>query len=310
MPELADISIWVEMEGARLQEYGIERDETANTVTCWIPCRAGKDFRFGAYALGGSRRVNYKLGFVLDGQKVHVSGKKHFLGSTKGGPGQERYYEGVKEDQLLRRLQFAKVTTTEDDSLQTGTVGLGELVVEVKTFKGISREVVPRATAPRGSRTLVNCVLHEQTKTGMVTNCIHQFGNYTYTELKSLGKVVFKYRNIDVLYAQGTAPRPGEPAPVHPRIPSPAPMDAAMPPLRNETPKIKQEDTDIADDGEIDSELRELEIRAAALEELVNVKARIAELKSKKRKRDPLDKGDTKPKPQRVKKETVVIDLT
>ncbi|KAF5342135.1 hypothetical protein D9611_002039 [Ephemerocybe angulata] len=330
MPELADISIWVEMEGVRLQEYGIERDETTNTVTCWIPCQAGKEFRFGAYALGRSRRANYTLRFVLDGQNVNVSGKKVFLGSSKGGSGRERYYEGVKKDRHLRRLQFAKLTTTEDHSLQTGIIGLGELVVEVHTFKDrISCEIAPRSTAPSGSRTLVDCVLHEQTKTGMVTDCV-QLGepielpktkskakaakaDHSYTDIKSLGKVIFKYRNIDVLYAQATAPKPGEPAaastPANPKMPSPASVDAAPPAPEN--PRIKQEDNGIADDGETDSELRELEIRAAALEELCNVKARIAELKSKKRKRDPLDKEDTKPNTQRVKKETepVVIDL-
>lgn len=42
MPQIGGLEVWIEMEGARLEEFGVERDDTSNTVTCWIPCQEGK----------------------------------------------------------------------------------------------------------------------------------------------------------------------------------------------------------------------------------------------------------------------------
>ena len=62
MPDIAGASVWLEIDGVRLEEFGVERDEGKKTVTCWVPCKTGK---VRAYNFGSSFLAELFLGVSL-----------------------------------------------------------------------------------------------------------------------------------------------------------------------------------------------------------------------------------------------------
>jgi hypothetical protein len=43
MPEISGaLSVWLEIDGVKVQEFGVETNNEANVVTCWVPCQTGK----------------------------------------------------------------------------------------------------------------------------------------------------------------------------------------------------------------------------------------------------------------------------
>lgn len=59
MPEIEGLHVFVEVEGKRVDEYAVERSDSegkgsANGVTCYIPCEAGK---VGAYFCSHDTRI-------------------------------------------------------------------------------------------------------------------------------------------------------------------------------------------------------------------------------------------------------------
>ncbi|KZO90667.1 hypothetical protein CALVIDRAFT_387221 [Calocera viscosa TUFC12733] len=44
MPRLGDFEAYIEVDGVRLPEYRLERNESKRVVRCWIPSEVGKNF--------------------------------------------------------------------------------------------------------------------------------------------------------------------------------------------------------------------------------------------------------------------------
>ncbi|KAJ3545782.1 hypothetical protein NMY22_g2304 [Coprinellus aureogranulatus] len=233
--------------------------------------------------------------------------------------------------------------SSDDDSHVGDASSLGELSVTINAFeqwKTVKRKQgkgIPKSDLSNLDDTVVN----EMAKKSL-TNCV-QLG-----ELRPLnrereapsmknkskkramrdvdipanpvvaGIVVFKYRRMDVLIADGIAPRPAAVPGASSSRGSAETRDRTNAPSGGNvagTP-VKQEPLDLTSDNEQDSdeELERLRARASALQELCEVNARIEALESKKRARE----GEPSQTSKRVKKEPkispfvpgVVIDLT
>ncbi|KAF5342522.1 hypothetical protein D9611_002048 [Ephemerocybe angulata] len=186
---------------------------------------------------------------------------------------------------------------------------------ELKPRTGSTANSGARQASPSSSVSTSETISKEDT-----SECTYQ--KYTYQ--KPVGIVNFKYRSIDILRAQGIAPR----LPPVTLSPSPErPLAAPNADHINRAPTLQAESmvsdekvviSDNEDEDEDDDELRALQVikaRLKILEELSEVKAQIAAKLKKKRKRDSKEKSD---EPRRVKKEVKVehfvpgevIDLT
>jgi len=127
MPRLADFEAWIEVEGARLPEFRVEIDEQAQTVRCWIPSEAGKNFV-----------VHYR-----DHTKLHTTAWWILAdGHDKGGgfirPGRGH---GSRDGYPVRantwgRFQFAPIALTDDEfagAVDEATIkSLGTITVRSK----------------------------------------------------------------------------------------------------------------------------------------------------------------------------------
>ncbi|KAJ3545781.1 hypothetical protein NMY22_g2305 [Coprinellus aureogranulatus] len=367
MPQIAGATIWLEIDGQRLEEFGIERDDMTGTVTCWVPCKTGKAFRFGVSLKDSApRKRHYRFGFNLDGKHIpsECLPKRTVRKHEACTPAKPVYFEGQEEERGLRPFQFASVRLTDDDDHISDVSSLGDLVVSVYTFEEYRVEKVRRSRRGKDKRevplvTLGDTVVHERAKKG-VASCV-QFGELRprstgapsklkskgtssgksiALNMKKVGKVIFKYRQMDILVADGIAPRPtakradttvqgaSSSSTLHAATPS---LDGIGAPSRD----VKEEviDVTIDDDDEEQERLRRLKARAAALKELcevnvsrlsfllspdaqsVNMQAEIEALETKKR---PCNGSAPARAPKRVKREVKVesfisgevIDLT
>ncbi|KAJ3545783.1 hypothetical protein NMY22_g2308 [Coprinellus aureogranulatus] len=307
-------------------------------IAGFSPGPPGKEFRIGLNPPDLPRQHHYALAFKMDGRRVELIRRKTI--SKDDLDLEPRYYEGQYEDGtgVLRPFQFAPLKHTgesvrhlrndvnnrlwidDDTYLESFKDGLGEIVVSIYTFEQLVRDRGHHADRSEAVKPLEGATVHERAKQRLAS-CI-AFGqprlspgqsplqevdtrdprkNKTYSGAERIGMVVFKYRDMDILIAEGIAP---------PRVTPQASSLAVQPPrvkaLRRSKsrstsreasspspvapPVVKQENRDEgnpveSDEAESDDELRELKARAAALEELCNLKARIAELESKKRTR-------------------------
>ncbi|KAF6755380.1 hypothetical protein DFP72DRAFT_1045520 [Ephemerocybe angulata] len=358
MPKCSGWDIWLEIEGKKLEEYGSKQekleDERAPSVTCWVPCEAGKEFRFGVAPPPKPLKSNHLLCFTVDGHELVDIDHRDFDEGEDYGPN-PTLYEGQEDDEGFRPFMFANLTlTSDDDFIDTGMGQLGELLVHIYKYKSIvykkckPKKRVRSSAASRSGplpKLELEGVVHEKTNKGTIKNCV-KFGElkpragltansgarqassssvgtskpeikkYTskYTYQKLVGIVNFKYRSIDILRAEGIAPRlPPVTLSPSPKRPLPAPNSDHRAPTLQAASKLSNGISDNEDED--DDELRALQARLAILEELSEVKAQIAAKLSKKRKRDSKGKVD---EPRRVKKEVKiehflpgeVIDLT
>lgn len=172
----------------------------------------------------------------MDGKRIEGIGKKTIrMSNPEGGLGCPRYYEGqydLEGDGRLRPFQFARLVRTDDDGVpEEAQPGLGDLVVSIYTYEDITEGkwdvAIRRAYKETLSKPLEGAVVHERTKRKM-ESCI-KFGEprdtaaapvlgqenpldgnekMGYTNARKIGDVVFKYRSMDILLAEGIARRP------------------------------------------------------------------------------------------------------
>jgi hypothetical protein len=128
MPQIGGLEVWVEMEGARLEEFGIERDDTSNTVTCWIPCQEGKVRNanlprtqlwlkhFKAFRLGmvpQSPRVhNYTISLDFDGTRLDGVPHRLIPKDVECSFLKPHYIEGLRDTSKTCSFQFGQVKLT------------------------------------------------------------------------------------------------------------------------------------------------------------------------------------------------------
>jgi hypothetical protein len=112
MPTHLGFTVWMEVDGTKLEEYKIEQDESNSTVTCWVPCQSGKvrrigsldtfgnswsssgkEFRIGLQAPDPPRERNYTLAFKMDGRRVELIRRK--MVRMEDPDVEPRYYEST-----------------------------------------------------------------------------------------------------------------------------------------------------------------------------------------------------------------------
>ncbi|TEB33467.1 hypothetical protein FA13DRAFT_1730491 [Coprinellus micaceus] len=258
MPQIGGLEVWVEMEGARLEEFGIERDDTSNTVTCWIPCQEGKAFRLGMVPQL-PRVHNYTLSLDFDGTRLDGVPHRLIPKDVECSFLKPHYIEGLRDTSNACSFQFGQVKLTDDDAfLDHENLNLGEVKLKVFSYDSMVRRAVPRKSKPITS--LGERVVHERTKKGLSSSA--SLGAVTlvsggdrgpayltkkYAGLKRLGNVVFKYRSRDILLAKGIMPS--------------APQAA---PRQGGADRIKQEESVVLEDSDsddVDAELSQLKTR-------------------------------------------------
>ncbi|TEB33457.1 hypothetical protein FA13DRAFT_154534 [Coprinellus micaceus] len=291
MPDIAGASVWLEIDGIRLEEFRVKRDESKQTVTCWVPCEMGKEFRFGVSLVENApRKFHYRFRLNLDGTRIpsEVLPKRSVRKAEICSPDNPTYFEGQREEQGLRPFQFASVRLTDDDSHMSDVSNLGDLVVKVHTYTDYREENVESGKGKISTVSLGDTVVHERAKKGL-TSCV-QFGELRplthkssatqakgktkslfAQDVKKAGMVVFKYQSIDLSLGE--------------------------------------------DDAEDEAQIQRLRARLAALQEMHDLNAQIEALESKKRARVGEGPSQTA---KRVKKEPKVepfvpgevVDLT
>ncbi|THV00538.1 hypothetical protein K435DRAFT_854624 [Dendrothele bispora CBS 962.96] len=207
MLQVANISAWISIDGTKLTEYAVEKKGSA--VSCWIASEVGKNFS-----------VNWECGKTarLARGKVFVDGvvcARLMMRTQTLAPGSTKAYyaDAVRSSATTERpLIFSFIETTDDDQyLATTNSRAGEISLEIYEgdIIGKKEKFTPcKFTGPEK--------VHEKSKKALV----HQVGlgderqynhGIFYTTAKNevlVASFVFRYRPIEYLRANGTAPLP------------------------------------------------------------------------------------------------------
>ncbi|PFH48370.1 hypothetical protein AMATHDRAFT_5864 [Amanita thiersii Skay4041] len=185
MPEYAHFEVEIKVDDKVLQEYAINVNDEAKTVTCWVPSETGKAF---AVWWKNFNPVTDTIGQVyLDGTKA---GKK---GLHKGQRRKvKKSYLRISET-MVRPFVFSTLTLTDDDAhLDTPLNDLGEIKL------AISRCTVK----PNSGKALVH-------RAGFGDQYTRSYdGVVNYNKFEVLATFIFKYRPLDFLQANGIVPKP------------------------------------------------------------------------------------------------------
>ncbi|KAJ3545780.1 hypothetical protein NMY22_g2306 [Coprinellus aureogranulatus] len=170
MPRIAGVTVSLEIEGVRLEEFGVEHDERANVVTCWVPCQAEKEFRF-AVSLDepAPRALYYSVGLRVDGKSMLTRRVPNSIicKDKKCSASRPVYLEGQRDGDCIRPFRFAPVQQTSDDLFLGNVVKIGELVASIHTFTGSKPNDTPyHRLAPMD---VGDGVVHETGSKGLTT---------------------------------------------------------------------------------------------------------------------------------------------
>ncbi|THU78511.1 hypothetical protein K435DRAFT_786228 [Dendrothele bispora CBS 962.96] len=250
MLTLGDFSAWITVDNLPLQEY--DPKIKGSEIACWIPSEAGKNFTV-------KWMIKEHICVITD---VYLDGKGtggRILRAGFGGTDHEDSKSGIYTSPTSQKLfLFSRLDLTDDDAyLDTNHTQIGEIKV-------VFHEGVVDSDATFGP-----CVfqepekVHEQSKKAIS----HQVGLGTEEQtprqkfsccrrLRPLATMIFRYRPIDILQANGLAP-PAPESPAEPQVGEkrPAPPEDALDP----TVSVDKEDED--DKKEIEA----LEARLAVL---------------------------------------------
>ncbi|TEB33411.1 hypothetical protein FA13DRAFT_1812610 [Coprinellus micaceus] len=204
---------WIEVEGRRLEEFRAESE--GDKLVCWIPCEAGKDFAIGcSVPLYRLRTTNHSIFAYLDGTSASLISNVVRQNLFTGYPETRLFSEElVKGAHATRAFQFGSLELTDDDTfLHAPAKQFGEITV---TFNSVQAYVETTTDAVKGSTWKDYYRAHERSKKG-VSHCV-KLGEEKpraagVKHNKAIGAqkvctIVFKYRQMDVLVADGIAPR-------------------------------------------------------------------------------------------------------
>ncbi|THU77924.1 hypothetical protein K435DRAFT_845972 [Dendrothele bispora CBS 962.96] len=268
MLTLGDFSAWIIVDGVPLQEYDIRKKDSE--IACWIPSEAGKNFT-----------VKWKIKTnICTTTDVYLDGKAtggRTLRAGFGGTDHEDSKSGIYTSPTSQKLfLFSRLDLTDDDAyLDTNHTQIGE--IKVVFHEGV---IVSDATfAPCGFKGAEK--VHERSKKAIS----HQVGlgveeqtprqNFLYSRrLRTLATMVFRYRPIDILQANGLAPPTPKP-PAEPQVGEKRPA----PPEDTLDPTMSGDEEDEDNEEEIEA----LEARLTVLHEIEALEARLAVLRNKRR---------------------------
>ncbi|RXW18284.1 hypothetical protein EST38_g7563 [Candolleomyces aberdarensis] len=215
MPELKGFHVWVEVNGARLEEYKAETGP--DNVACWIPSEVEKEFSIGfSVPLDRLVSTNHIVDLTLDGKPIFGFGgtvRQNINALTDS----RRYLstELVDNGRATQSFQFGTLELTDDDGLlHQASEQFGEIRVTVSSVKAFVQSPILDSTSLSKYNRNDKFIAHERSKKGLA-HCV-KFGDQrpiarpTYMA-KSIGieklcTFVFNYRPMDILMANTIAP--------------------------------------------------------------------------------------------------------
>ncbi|KAF9001566.1 hypothetical protein BDQ17DRAFT_1358436 [Cyathus striatus] len=260
MPKGLGFNAWMSTDNDKiLQEFGIETDLENKVVRCWIPSEAGKRFNICW------KNVEH-LGKDICGQ-VHVDGTPvggRLIRAGKANTCIVTMDSVITSETSCRRFLFSSLQLTDDDSLlgASSAQKIGDIVI-------VFHEVTVGNIVPARNITLCGqSTVHERSKKGLVHSISFTAEEKTSKQIlrnsssvKIIATFEFKYRPLDILRANKTAP----PAPYIPVTNSPQSELPPEPVTKRKADDIKEEEDD--DDSEEANELVLLRARVRELEE-------------------------------------------
>ncbi|THU89703.1 hypothetical protein K435DRAFT_841704 [Dendrothele bispora CBS 962.96] len=252
MLTVGNFSAWVAVDDLPLQEYDIKIKDSE--ITCWIPSEVGKNF-----TVKWETRTNDCV--VTD---VYLDGKFAGGGIIEAGFGDsEDGISGIYTSPTSQKpFLFSRLDLTDDDAyLDTNHTQIGE--IKVLFFEGVIEVIEADSVgfAPGSFKELGK--VHERSKKAID----HQIGLGTEEQapyqktsrcrcLRTLATMIFRYRPIDILRANGLAPpAPQPPAGSQVGEKRPAPPEDAI------DLTMSDDETDQDDEEEVAA----LEARLAAI---------------------------------------------
>ncbi|EAU83151.2 hypothetical protein CC1G_07833 [Coprinopsis cinerea okayama7 len=278
MPEVLGFRISVEMEGRELPEYKEEVDYSSGipVATCWIPSEAGKTFQVNVRP-PPVRSSHWSFVVSLDGMCAVMRNTLLFRDAPND---RLSLAEEVIGNGLSRTFKFSNIQLTDDDSMLNSRAAdkIGEIGLSLSSVTGC----IPIFN-PRYSNLQAAGRMHEKSKKGLA-HCVQpgevrQTGQLSWYQTfgqQHEATILFKYRNLDILVAQGIAPRHALPEPN--RQPSPPPRAPAAQRNASAGPSNprKRKSSPIRIEIDIDEEIR-------LIEEEKELEARLAAIRAKKR---------------------------
>ncbi|KAF9534018.1 hypothetical protein CPB83DRAFT_844971 [Crepidotus variabilis] len=203
---------WIVIEDRETEVYNVENDHETKTVTCWIASEEGKNFTIYA------RKKHKKFGCVfkpsVDG--VSIRGIKLLPSNTE--PHQRK---GVPTSSGTSKIfEFTRLPVTDDDTyLEQGIgQGVGEIRVDLHRATFVRHTKAKSAKFKPVNGLSQSYKVHEKAKKAMVhrVQCIKEINEshtakFTSTKLEIVVSFVFRYRSLNMLQANGIAPRPTPP---------------------------------------------------------------------------------------------------
>ncbi|KAF8183426.1 hypothetical protein BJ912DRAFT_1144870 [Pholiota molesta] len=293
-----------------LPHFGVECKESTREIAAWIPSEAGVRFVV-CYRKNGQDNRAYVAKLYLDGHKidsVHHSGRR-LLAIKKTSSVEISPTE-------VREFIFNPVMLTDDDAYvdHASSAGIGEIKLVLQPVE-VTKRLPSRDYS--GKKLPETPKIHESSKKGLLHQiqfsecktrpyCAMQLSSSEKKKVGSPTTFIFKYRSLDLLQANGIAPRPTPPAQATEDVGHGAEgslENSENSILQRGISSVKREDDD---DGEEEEDDDDAIIKARAL------LAELEERRNKKRARKELRRSSNK-----VKKEFAspfqpgeVIDLT
>ncbi|KIJ60390.1 hypothetical protein HYDPIDRAFT_43389 [Hydnomerulius pinastri MD-312] len=214
---LGDYSAFVIVDDKELEEFDIEV-ESATKATCWIPSEEGK--KFGVkWQCHARKRPTHSSGRVeVDG----ISCRGSLINPGPLGIGDTRVRSYVSCDTMTRDLMFSRLQLSDDEALldKSNATRVGEISLEIIHGAVMKKQNLRPSThldVPDADDKL-----HEKAKKATAhrvgfgpekpRNKIRETYNHLIPNHDPPLVFVFKYRPLDVLQANGIAPKPAIPA--------------------------------------------------------------------------------------------------
>ncbi|KAF8176251.1 hypothetical protein K438DRAFT_82076 [Mycena galopus ATCC 62051] len=203
--QLGPLSAFVTVDDAPLPEYAVEYSADGLEATCWIPSQTDKSFciKMNDIDISPKRTVSGRI--LVDGI---ACGGKHL--TLRGSRISTAQCDSVAISASARKhLTFGTQNLTDDDQYLDTAIS-----PELGTIKVVFNLVKPNAARSTSYTQSKSTVLHERSKKAIGHSV--QFGpefqknnNITVRSkiIKCLATMVFRYRPIDLLRAEGIVPK-------------------------------------------------------------------------------------------------------
>lgn len=230
MPRIKGFDVGVTIDGNVLQEYDLRETEANGSpiVECYIASQIGKEFAITLKPPPAARPLHYSFELLLDKAKPRLNESIRRLHPDKLTDlvvMREQVtvrHDGVETSQAF---EFAALERTGDDAaLEMDVDRLGEICVLIYSHEGHVPCIGSTNTGSCYTSTsrgqLYDEPIHERKKKGLITHRVKygesrvlsssrywQVYHMHRTNSRLEATIVFKYRELEILVAQGIAPR-------------------------------------------------------------------------------------------------------